>query len=164
MATERVSMNFSTLKHLARNSIFNPILPNTYKSTDMLWLALLNQAYKHDKLCISKIIFHKTNKQLQMLAKLMYTFEDSICRPEHVETLANTRKAEEVSKPDNFHCHCCVENIKQVCKLETQEIESDQCTADRGKQICMLEFRVAEKENYYSYMDRELLRWYTEKN
>ncbi|CAJ0967183.1 unnamed protein product [Ranitomeya imitator] len=124
VATERVSMNFSTLKHLSKNSTFNPILPNTYKSTEMLSLALLDQAYAHDKLCISKSMFHKTNKRLQMMAKLVYTFEDSICRPEHV-------KAEEVSKPDSFYCHFCVEN-KKVNKLETHLQKSDQSTTGRS--------------------------------
>ncbi|KAM4030141.1 uncharacterized protein ACNLHF_021890 [Anomaloglossus baeobatrachus] len=157
---ERVSMNFPTLKHISENSTFIPVIPNTYKSTEMLWSALLDQAYAYDKSCISRCDLKKTKKRLVMLAKLVSTFEESISKSEHLETLASTRKAEEVT----FHCQCCVENTKHIHTLETELRDRVECSAERGKQICMLESRILEKETYYSDMDKELLQLYTEIN
>ncbi|KAM4048601.1 LOW QUALITY PROTEIN: uncharacterized protein ACNLHF_011402 [Anomaloglossus baeobatrachus] len=156
---ERVSMNFTTLKHISENSTFIPVIPNTYKSTEMLWSALLDQTYAYDKSCISRCVFKK-KKRLVMLAKLVSTFEESISKSEHLETLASTRKAEEVT----FHCQCCVENMKQIHTLETELRDRVECSAERGKQICMLESRISEKETYYSNMDKKLLQLYTEIN
>ncbi|KAM4019364.1 LOW QUALITY PROTEIN: uncharacterized protein ACNLHF_000067 [Anomaloglossus baeobatrachus] len=160
-------MNFTTLKHLSENSAFNPVIPNTYKSTEMLWSALLDQAYAHDKSFISRSVFQKkkTKKRLVMLkAKLVSTFEESIYKSDYLETLASTRhhtrKAEEVF----FHCQCCVENIKQIHTLETELRDRVECSAERGKQICVLESRISDKETYYSDMDKELLQLYTEIN
>ncbi|XP_041419561.1 uncharacterized protein LOC121393867 [Xenopus laevis] len=160
----KVSMTFSTLQHLSKHSTFNPIIPNAYKSTELLWSHLLDQAYAHDKNCISRGVFNKTNKRLQMLAKLVYTFEDIIWKPEHMETLASTRKAGEVSNALNFHCNCCVENIAKIHALETQVQEKIQCTVERGREICVLESRLSDKESLYSDMDKELLGLYTEIN
>ncbi|KAM4026855.1 uncharacterized protein ACNLHF_022723 [Anomaloglossus baeobatrachus] len=153
-------MNFPTLKHISENSTFIPVIPNTYKSTEMLWSALLDQAYAYDKSCISRCVFKKTKKRLVMLAKLVSTFEESISKSEHLETLASTRKAEEVT----FHCQCCVENTKHIHTLETELRDRVECSVERGKQICMLESRILEKETYYSDMDKELLQLYTEIN
>ncbi|KAM4041656.1 LOW QUALITY PROTEIN: uncharacterized protein ACNLHF_012642 [Anomaloglossus baeobatrachus] len=113
--------------------------------------------WSFDKSCINSVF---SKKRLVMLAKLVSTFEESISKSEHLETLASTRKAEEVT----FHCQCCVENMKQIHTLETELRDRVECSAERGKQICMLESRISEKETYYSDMDKELLQLYMEIN
>lgn len=141
----QASMDFVTIKKLSANSRFNPVIPNNYTSAENLWATLIEQAYAHDTLCINRrSVFNKKSKRFQMLAKLVYAYEDTIWKAEHAELMAKNI------------------NAKSVHLLEAQLEDKDVCNIERGKQICVLQSQLLEKDKYYADVDKEMAELYTE--
>ena len=158
-AHQTVSMDFPTLQHLSKHSTFNPILPTTYKSAEMLWSDLLAQACSYDKLCVNKrTVLNKATKRLRMLAKLVHTFEASICKPKEVALVSQSTE----TIPPAIHCQCCASNSDQVSALRAQLAENVQSTVDRDAQVARIESQLVELQRQKEEIEAKLTQSYTE--